>query len=63
MTPENIDRYELVARHNPYLEKPDTGSPLSVGNGEFAFTADITGLQTFRGDYEYFPLCTMSQWA
>lgn len=22
-------------------------SPLSLGNGEFAFTADVTGLQTF----------------
>lgn len=63
MAPETIDRYELVARNNPYFEVPDTRSPLSVGNGEFAFTADITGLQTFGGDYEYFPLCTMSQWA
>jgi hypothetical protein len=63
MNSEAIDRYELVARNNPVHGFPDTGSPLSVGNGEFAFTADITGLQTFRGDYEYFPLCTMSQWA
>ncbi|MGN6726610.1 MAG: glycoside hydrolase family 65, partial [Tepidisphaeraceae bacterium] len=37
--------------------------PLTVGNGEFAFTADITGLQTFPGVYaEGVPLCTMSQW-
>jgi len=28
------------------LEKSDPLTPLSVGNGEFAFTADITGLQT-----------------
>ena len=34
-----------------------------MGNGEFAFTADITGLQTFPLEYEKaMPLCTMSQW-
>lgn len=42
-----IDRKQLVRRHNVRLTKPDAQSPLSVGNGEFAFTADITGLQTF----------------
>ena len=36
---------------------------MSLGNGEFAFTADITGLQTFSDQYEKtMPLCTMSQW-
>src|SRR5690349_15787118 len=42
-----IDRAALVARHRITLTQPDAMSPLSVGNGEFAFTADITGLQTF----------------
>jgi len=42
-----IDRQALVARHRITLTHPDATSPLSVGNGEFAFTADITGLQTF----------------
>lgn len=38
-------------------------SPLSVGNGEFAFTADVTGLQTFPERYEKaMPLCTQAQW-
>jgi len=38
-------------------------SPLSVGNGEFAFTADVTGLQTFPETYARgIPLCTQSQW-
>ena len=41
----------------------DTGSPLSVGNGELAFTADVTGLQTFAEAYdETIPLGTLSQW-
>ena len=42
-----INRKELVDRHRIRLTQPDAQSPLSVGNGEFAFTADITGLQTF----------------
>ncbi|HEX8188614.1 MAG TPA: hypothetical protein VF586_09695 [Pyrinomonadaceae bacterium] len=58
-----IDRAALVRRHDPLLRKLDPLSPLSVGNGEFAFTADVTGLQTFPEEYESLaPLCTMSQW-
>ena len=58
-----IDRVRLVRRNNPVLENPEPLSALSVGNGEFAFTADITGLQTFYKDYEEeMPLCTLSNW-
>ena len=58
-----IDRRTLVTRHNPTLNAFDPRSPLSVGNGEFAFTADPTGLQTFPQLYEnQMPLCTQSQW-
>ena len=46
-----IDRFALVSRHNPVIRKFDPLSPLSVGNGEFAFTCDVTGLQTFPDDY------------
>jgi hypothetical protein len=49
-TSGKIDRFTLVTRHNPTLNKFDLLSPLSVGNGEFAFTADVTGLQTFSED-------------
>jgi len=58
-----IDRRALVTRHNVTLNKPDPLTPLSVGNGEFAFTADITGLQTFP-DYHNkgMPLGTLAQW-
>ena len=60
---ESIDREALVRRHNPVLRQLDPLSPLSLGNGEFAFTADITGLQTLPKSYENaMPLCTMSQW-
>jgi len=42
-----IDRCAVVTRHTIILERADPLTPLSVGNGRFAFTADITGLQTF----------------
>ncbi|SPF52760.1 conserved hypothetical protein [Candidatus Sulfopaludibacter sp. SbA4] len=60
---QRIDRRALVQRHNPVLHEADASPPLSVGNGEFAFTADFTGLQTFPQLYEKtIPLCTQSQW-
>jgi hypothetical protein len=59
----SIHRHALVRRHNPHLNKLDPLSPLSLGNGSFAFTADITGLQTLDREYkDAMPLCTMSQW-
>lgn len=60
---DEINRERLIRRHNPILTALNPRSPLSVGNGEFAFTADITGLQTFPEAYESgIPLCTQSQW-
>jgi len=58
----SIDRQKLISRHNPMLNRIDLKSPFSLGNGEFTFTADITGLQTFPHNYISTPLCTMSQW-
>ncbi|MDO4164673.1 MAG: hypothetical protein Q4D56_09865 [Bacteroides sp.] len=58
-----IDRDALVARNNPQISAFDSLASLSVGNGEFAFTADITGLQTFPDAYKKgVPLGTQSQW-
>lgn len=59
-----INRYELVNRHNPIMKEINPESPLSVGNGEFAFTVDATGLQTLYKEQKEkeVPLCTMSQW-
>lgn len=58
-----IDRKALVDCHSPIFHKLDPSSPLSIGNGEFAFTADVTGLQTFPREYQKsMPLCTMSHW-
>jgi hypothetical protein len=58
-----INRKSLVQRHIPSVDKLDILSPFTVGNGEFAYTMDITGLQTFAEHYENgIPLGTQSQW-
>jgi beta-xylosidase len=64
MDSSRIDRHALVTRHNPTLTQVDPASPLMVGNGNIAFTADITGLQTFQEQYSpLVPLMTQAQWA
>ena len=58
-----IDRHALVTRNNPEVTAIDSLSSLSVGNGEFAYTVDATGLQTFPEVYKNgVPLGTQSQW-
>ncbi|MGA8788079.1 MAG: hypothetical protein WB535_03915, partial [Paenarthrobacter sp.] len=46
-----IDRKVLVQRHNVRQNRLDPRSPVSVGNGEFAFTMDLTGLQSLPTEY------------
>src|SRR5690242_5510621 len=58
-----IDRHALVMRHNVTLHQIDANNPLTVGNGEFAFTVDATGLQTFPDAFTHtIPLGTLSDW-
>ena len=58
-----IDRKALVSRNNPVVTSVDTLASLSVGNGGFAFTTDVTGLQTFPEYYRNgVPLGTQSEW-
>lgn len=56
-----MDRQSVVTRNHPVLTQLEPRSPLSVGNGEFAFSADFTGLQTYPELYEL-PLGTQSNW-
>ena len=49
-----IDRHALVSRHD--IQWNDLEGVIPLGNGEFCFGADGTGLQTFCGN-------TMSHWA
>jgi hypothetical protein len=60
-----IDREALVARHVVRVDQVDPENPLSVGNGDFAFTADVTGLQSFETLYHDHgvPLETRATWA
>ena len=42
-----INRQSVVNRNNPVITAPDALASLSVGNGHFAATVDITGLQSY----------------
>lgn len=56
-TKQKIDRKALVQRHKIITTATNPRSPAQVGNGEFAFGVDVTGLQTFV------PFNTMSHWS
>ncbi len=58
-----IDRQSVVNRNNPVISEADPLASLTVGNGHFATTVDVTGLQSFPFDYEAgVPLNAMSDW-
>jgi hypothetical protein len=60
---QRIDRKALVERHKVINIQADSLGSLSVGNGRFAFTADVTGLQSFPEYYAHgIPLGTQSEW-
>lgn len=63
MNDQEINRYDLVTRYNIGNSVIDSLNSLSVGNSEFVFTVDATGLQTFPDYYkEGIALGTMSYW-
>ena len=58
-----IDRQAVVTRHNPLITEADPLASLSIGNGHFATTVDITGLQSYPFEYGAgVPLNAMSDW-
>jgi hypothetical protein len=58
-----VNRKQVVQRHKVINTKYDSLSSLSVGNGRFAFTVDVTGLQSFPAAYAGgVPLGTQSEW-
>ena len=58
-----INRKALVERHTVINNHFDSLSSLSVGNGGFAFTVDVTGLQSYPNAYaKGVPLGTESEW-
>ncbi len=60
-----IDRKALITRHNPSVNSVDANSPFSLGNGQFAYTSDVTGFQNFENFYheEGIPLESKARWA
>ena len=62
-TTASINREAVLFRNNPIITKADNLASLTVGNGHFAATVDVTGLQSYTTDYEQgIPLTTMSDW-
>lgn len=59
-----IDRKGILGNFSPENTSFDVWSPFTVGNGDFAFTCDLTGLQTFPALYDgpAIPLLTQAQW-
>ncbi len=51
-----IDRQAIVSQFNPVRYASSNSTPMQVGNGNFAFGVDVTGLQTFQ------PFGTLSSW-
>lgn len=58
LKPGTINRKVLVQRHNIKLKGLETEGPTQVGNGNFAFGFDVTGMQTFNDKFS-----TMSHWS
>ena len=55
----------FIQNFDVFHERMDIENPLTIGNGNFAFTSDVTGLQTFYEQYNSIPLGTMTNfiWA
>jgi hypothetical protein len=59
----SVDRLAVLKRHGPRLRTADQAGVLSVGNGNFAFNVDCTGLQSLHAEYKVIPLATLAHWA
>jgi len=60
------DREALIRQHSPVVCEIEPSVALSVGNGRFVFTVDVTGLQTLAAHYQETggsPLETLASWA
>lgn len=58
-----IDRQAVMTRNNPVVTSVDSLGSLTVGNGCFATTVDITGLQSYPEYYRHgISLCSQSDW-
>ena len=51
-----IDRETVISRYNPHRNGTFYETPMQVGNGNLAFSVDVTGLQSLQ------PFNTLSSW-
>ena len=59
----SIDREAVLFRCQPTITEADPLASLTVGNGHFCTTVDVTGLQTYTDEYKNgIPLNAMSDW-
>lgn len=59
----SLNRKNIFSRHIVHNTEVDTLNALTLGNGRFAMTMDVTGLQTFPDAYaKGIPLGTQSEW-
>ena len=62
-TTAELNRKAIVNRNNPIITEANSLASLTVGNGHFATTVDVTGLQSFPFEYGAgVPLTAMSDW-
>src|SRR5262249_53832698 len=55
--------HALVSRHNIVVHDLDPNGAMAVGNGQFAFNFDVTGLQSFPKYYaKTMPIGILSNW-
>lgn len=60
-----IDRQAVVTRHNVHTTRIDPEATITLGNGDFALSVDVTGLQGLERIYydNGLPLETRATWA
>jgi hypothetical protein len=56
LTQARTNRQNVVTQFNPVRTASSNSTPMQVGNGDFGFGVDVTGLQTFQS------FATMSSW-
>ena len=54
-TPLPLDRHAIVTRHSPSLHRINTSEVAVLGNGAFALSIDVTGLQTLNHTFSGTP--------
>jgi hypothetical protein len=57
-----VERHDILMVAADYLQLNTSFDTFQVGNGAFAFNADVTGAQTFNASYQPFGVNTLTDW-